>query len=349
MKICPYCNVKNEDINIYCSGCGTKITQGAFLYQNSLDLQPPAEAELESQKEKPKRKKSLIFGLGAVLLVGVVLLIVGLWNGNGPVRGECGVYGDHLIWEYDGDGTLIISGEGDMVDFAYSDSSLNDIPFGSNSCWGHLNSEIHTVVLEPGVTSIGNGAFSNCDLQSIEIPDTVTKIGDGAFSYSNLREIELPKGLQTIEDYTFYMCRDLRTVTIPQTVTAIDEWAFSDCVRLANITLPDSLVTIERYAFDECRIEHIKIPEGVYELKDDNFPYLKKVELPGSLRRIDCTWLSGAEEVTFTGDPPRVDGEFRMFGDENVTMYYPKNNPKWTQEAMETVQGENANVTWIGY
>lgn len=77
-------------------------------------------------------------------------------------------------------GTLTISGTGDMdytnpSNFSYGWDNYNDIYF------------IKTIVIEDGITSISDGAFSGCtSLESITIPDSVTSIGDNAFTHCAL-------------------------------------------------------------------------------------------------------------------------------------------------------------------
>ena len=72
-------------------------------------------------------------------------------------------YGD-LTWTLDADGTMTISGSGAMT----------DSPAGGNS-------NVKKVVIENGVTSIGDYAFDSCsNLASIEIPSGVTSIGSSA-------------------------------------------------------------------------------------------------------------------------------------------------------------------------
>ena len=61
------------------------------------------------------------------------------------------------------------------------DSSIESI--GKNA---FLNSGIEEIILPDNCTSIGDGAFAQCeDLTKIEIPDSVTSIGDDAFRDSD--------------------------------------------------------------------------------------------------------------------------------------------------------------------
>ena len=84
-----------------------------------------------------------------------------------------GTCGENLTWSFDDStGELTISGTGDMEDYA----SLSEVP------WADLHSDIISVAIEDGVTSIGDCAFEECsNLTSITIPDSVTNIGANAF------------------------------------------------------------------------------------------------------------------------------------------------------------------------
>ncbi|MCQ2416362.1 MAG: leucine-rich repeat domain-containing protein [Oscillospiraceae bacterium] len=86
--------------------------------------------------------------------------------------GECGEDGDNLTWTLDSEGTLAISGEGDMADWSYY--SIDDkVP------WFTYCQTITRVILKDGVTSIGDYAFYECtSLTEIIISDSVTSICD---------------------------------------------------------------------------------------------------------------------------------------------------------------------------
>ena len=96
---------------------------------------------------------------------------------------------------------------------------------------GTVSTEVTSVKIPSGVTSIGDIAFGGCtSLVSITIPDSVTSIGRSAFS----------------------RCTSLVSITIPNSVTSIGDMTFDGCTSLANITIPDSVTSIGRSAFNKC-------------------------------------------------------------------------------------------------
>ena len=80
--------------------------------------------------------------------------------------------------------------------------------------WEDYCADITSVVIENGVTSIGNSAFYLCtNMTSIEIPNSVTSIGKYAFSgCSSLTSIEIPNSVTSIGDYAFNGCSRLDTI-----------------------------------------------------------------------------------------------------------------------------------------
>lgn len=194
---------------------------------------------------------------------------------------DSGSCGESLTWSLDGDGVLTIRGTGEMADYgAYS------TPWEGNR-W-----RIESVVVEPGVTSIGERAFYGCSaLTSIALSANITSIGQSAFSgCSSLVQITLPARLREISYYTFSDCSSLQTITIPQGVTSISGGAFSGCSSLQQITLPDSLTNLGYDIFRDCSsLERIVIPAHLTEIPSGTFlgcTNLKSVTLPDGISNI---------------------------------------------------------------
>ena len=88
--------------------------------------------------------------------------------------------------------------------------------------------ELQHVIINDGITGIGDRVFSNCrNLSSVTIPNSVTYIGASAFSG----------------------CTSLSSFTIPNSVTSIGESAFSGCISLSSVIIGSGVRTIGDEAF----------------------------------------------------------------------------------------------------
>ena len=110
-----------------------------------------------------------------------------------------------------------------------------------------------TVVINEGVTKIGECAFRGCtSLTSISLPSTLKEIEEGAFQgCTALTSITLPEGVDTVGSNLFKSCTSLSTVVLPSTITSLSDYMFSGCTVLNNINL-DNVATIGKYTFEKC-------------------------------------------------------------------------------------------------
>ena len=154
-----------------------------------------------------------------------------------------GTCGENLTWELDSEGTLTISGSGEMENYHYDYyTNSYDSPF-------YDRSDIKKVIICDGVTSIGYAAFYYCtSLESVTIPDSVTSIGDNAFYYcTSLESVTIPDSVTSIDVFAFSSCSSLKSITIPDSVTSIGYGSFSSCSSLKSITIKNP----------ECKISDI--------------------------------------------------------------------------------------------
>lgn len=167
--------------------------------------------------------------------------------------GKCG---DNLTWKLYDDGTLIISGTGDMYDYEM---------FYGEAPWSELRDEITAVVIENGATSIGKAAFWNCTgLTSVDIPNSVATIGNYAFtSCGSLAGVTIPDSVTYIGEAAFQNCTSLPRVTIPDSVTSVGMYAFSGCERLTSVTISKSITEINQSVFSESGLTSVTIPGNV--------------------------------------------------------------------------------------
>ena len=120
------------------------------------------------------KKRFLSILLTAVLLLCAVPLGLGLVDtAYAAETVSSGTCGDNVTWRLSDDGVLTISGTGAMQDYNY---------YNNYAPWNSVRSQVKSVVIERGVSSIGEYAFSDCSsLTSVTIPASVTSIGNSAF------------------------------------------------------------------------------------------------------------------------------------------------------------------------
>jgi hypothetical protein len=164
-------------------------------------------------------------------------------------------------------GTLKISGNGAMWDYDFP-------PSDANRPWHTYRSSIKTVIIENGVTSIGNWVFSDCSsLELIIIPDSVTNVGNWAFSgCSSLESIIIPDSVTNIGHQAFSNCLSLESIVIGSNVTSIGSFAFWNCTSLKSIKLPNGVTSIGDRVFQGCiLLESVIIPDSVTTIGDRVF------------------------------------------------------------------------------
>ncbi|MDY5928439.1 MAG: leucine-rich repeat domain-containing protein [Candidatus Onthovivens sp.] len=136
------------------------------------------------------------------------------------------------------------------------------------------NSTITKVVIPKSVTTLGAGAFYNCNnLIDVNIPDSITSIGHYAFNgCTSLTSINIPNNVTSIGDYVFGDCTSLTSINIPNNVTSIGYYAFGACSSLTSINIPSSVTSVGQSAFDGCTgLTSINIPNSVTSIGNNAF------------------------------------------------------------------------------
>ena len=155
-----------------------------------------------------------------------------------------GTCGDNLTWVFTDDGTLTISGTGDMTDFSSS----------SSVSWYSYREEIVKVVIGSGVTSIGDYAFAYCrNMEEAEFADTLKSIGYRSFfcCYA-LLNAELPAAIESIGISAFSSCNSMQSILLSENLTDIGEYAFYNCEVLNSVEIPENVTSIGQRAFYGC-------------------------------------------------------------------------------------------------
>ena len=216
------------------------------------------------------KKRIVSFILAALLIC--TLLPTSVFAADIVASGTCGAQGDNLAWALDSDGTLTISGTGEMHDYNY-------FYLDNRTPWVDYNEQIKTVIVKSGVTSIGTYAFFGCGaLTQVDIADTVRSIGNYAFyNCWVLSNVVLRNGITSIGDWAFDSC-SVTDITLPASLISIGEGAFVGCNKLEQITIPNSVASIGGFAFSDCdALNSVNIPASVTHIGDGAFANCSKL------------------------------------------------------------------------
>ncbi len=215
--------------------------------------------------------------------------------------GSCG---ENLTWTLQENGTLTITGTGNMTDY--------EGPFGRP--WESVESEIKRIRIREGVTSVGDYAFYSCrNLDSVELPDSLTRIGQQAFSDCiKLTGITIPAGVTTVGFMVFSECPALGAITVEDgnvAYSSVDGVLYNQDGSLliaypggktGAFTVPAGVEDIEQNAFLGCQgISEVTISEGVTRIRGTAFGYssLTRVTIPQSVRYIEYQVFEGCESL----------------------------------------------------
>lgn len=208
--------------------------------------------------------------------------------------------------------TLTIRGSGAMEDYLMS----------GHQPWRSFRDQITSVVVSPGVTSIGNLAFTRFSkLIHVDIADSVVSIGEGVFSE----------------------CDSLTNITVPQSVTYIGVNAFNSCTNLSSITLSTNNITsIRSHTFSGCsKLSSIVIPDGVTSIQSGAFfncTKLTSITIPGSVTSIGSNVFTGCtslNDIRYSGTSESVISALSGYVPTLVTFNYGDKVPE--AERMITV------------
>lgn len=198
-----------------------------------------------------------------------------------------GTCGDNLTWSLSDDGTLTISGTGDMYDYNHKGNSGDT--YLTTAPWGKYADSLKKLVLNTGITSIGKNAFIGCKgfTGNLVIPDSVTSIGTQAFYHCSgfTGELILPKDIKKIYYYTFSGCSGFTgTLEIPNGVTELWSYSFMRCNNITDVIIPGSVTSIGADVFymnDSRNLKTITIKHGNDKLQIQKlafaYSYVKKL------------------------------------------------------------------------
>ncbi|MCI8891359.1 MAG: leucine-rich repeat protein [Eubacterium sp.] len=208
-----------------------------------------------------------------------------------------------LKWTLTKAGILTISGNGAIPDYNPNESNMPS--------W---NAEtFNTVIIEDGVTSIGNYAFyQKASLLSAQLPDSITKIGNSAFRETGLVGITIPKKVTHIGDNAFRQCPNLVSASFNEGLETIGGNAFRSCTNLTYADFPTTITSVGAGAFFDCtNIVSVRFKPGTGDVHmgDDTFrncQHLMTIVLPQKLTAISPGMFSSCKILSTLYIPASV-------------------------------------------
>lgn len=245
---------------------------------------------------------------------------------NNNSRPEKPVYkvGKNVTASIEGN-TLTLSGTGETYDGMGRFDEIN-------------KNNIKHIIVEDGITSIGQELFSNFkNVRTISLPTSLKKISAWAFEYcSSLESIVIPEGVIEMGTNIFYECYGLKSITLPSTlqkipclgyledgylkvdniilgdgIKIIGERAFQDMNNLKTVIIPNSVTSIEDNAFNNCSVlTNLVLPDSITTIGNAAFSgctSLEKIVLPSKLTSLGNVAFGGCNaEIIFPSSLKRI-------------------------------------------
>ena len=215
------------------------------------------------------------------------LLGGGLSAVSSAMSGTCGATDNEssVTWKIEGT-TLTISGSGAIKDYAHHSDTNHQVTEGTcdtpdcdyNRPWASQIESITSIVIEDGVTGIGNCAFRSMSaVTSLSIGNSVTVIGENAFKDCEaLTSIAIPDSVTELKGYCFYSCGSLNTIEIGTGLTTLDQHktCFGGTPSLKSFEVAagnDSYSSHNGVLLNKAQTEIVKVPSaisGAYDIPE---------------------------------------------------------------------------------
>ena len=271
----------------------------------------------------------------SIILLGALLL--GLIC---PVQAaQSDSFEENITWSVES-GILTILGTGAMRNYTAA----------SQTPWYSLREQITSVILEEGITEVGDLSFAQCSrLVSVSLPDSLERIGKNAFwGCRELKNVVLPEKLTELESGAFFQCASLSQISIPAGVTVLEQAVFAQCEHLDTAALHDGIVEIKQEAFSRCyALKHITLPVGLKQIGRHAFfgcAQLQQLTFPRGVTRIEEAPFYGCvnlKTLRFMGSAPVL--HEKAFLDIEAAIVYSMHDASWDGAVQS---GYGGNITW---
>lgn len=288
------------------------LTRGKIL--------PALEKQIIMEEKKMKKTKQMISLLLSIIMT-LSLLPPQAFAADIVASGYCGGTGneENVAWSLDSNGILTIRGNGAMRGYKGTVPQEGTL-YKSDAPWFVYKDSITSLIIENGVTCIGESAFAGCsEIISVQMPDTIDYIYHHAFAgcTSLIGEFPIGANVYLLQYTAFDGCTGitgLRVENSNENYTSQDgilynknltELIFCPRGKSGSLTIAPTTEKIAYRAFFRCTglNGNLVIPNCVAEIGNDAFygcsGFRGMLDLPVSITKIgesvfaNCSGLSG--------------------------------------------------------
>ena len=172
------------------------------------------------------------------------------------------------------------------------------------------DTNLKTVIISEGITSIGERAFYASGVTDITIPSTLKSVGNNAFALTFVRIVRI----SSIEDWCkisfnsfqskpasgntrlILNGEDVTKFEISDSITSIGNYQFAGFSEITEVKLGSNVISIGDYAFYGCTsLSQFRIPDSVTHLGKQAFNYcssLTEIIIPSGIRQLNGQFVS---------------------------------------------------------
>ena len=176
--------------------------------------------------------------------------------------------------------TLTIFGKGVMKNcFTKTTANMNIGNAVRVRSYQKYISKVVNIVVENGVSKIGNGAFA-C-MPKLKTAKIQGNLGIAAlWGCTNLEKVTYTNGKGTMGFACFGNCKKLRNMVIAEGVSSMNRSCFAGCTKLKTIELPTTLKVVGETSFHSCTsLRTVTVKGKVTKCKKDAFYKVKKCKI----------------------------------------------------------------------
>mgnify|MGYP002765517548 CR=1 FL=1 len=281
-------------------------------------------------------------------------------NDDLVTSGKCGDNAEYALYE---DGTLIISGTGEVKMVSGKGESYFDLD-------SILSEYVKKIIIKEGITGIYKDSFNDYEyLTDVQLPDSLIHLGNGCFGESSITTNDngvyyvgkyitgsdgryfdtysIKEGTVSIADNVFGDQEEMTKITIPKSLKSVGNEFLEYCPSLSCIevdndsdyfkTVDGSLFSKDgkkliRYAIGKENSEYT-IPNGVEEIGDNAFMHcnnLNFITTPDTLKNINNSAFKNCQYLYEINIPNNV-AKISDMAFENCNSLHAINIPSSTE------------------